>query len=268
MPSPIYIYNIQYNIYRRFLMDPASERPSPFYLRAYHTFICRSKTSVHWTDYAFSQPLEPPLIPPLPIPQQPANDAQALARLRRCMTERDVTERPWLQRVQNTVRRHRAVLNRSMYGSTPIDISSFDTSAPLHVLHPCRKMLQLLQQHMRLSPTLQQMWLRYTELESIENWRQVASLDAHDFTAILHTIHTQYHDTTTYMQGSQWTIPRPWEHLWRQTFCLDSVIGIAPGHTAARRVGSTVPAEKLMGCVHDPKWIFQSPETCRCLWLI
>ena len=254
--------------YRRFLMDLASDRPSPFYLRAYDTFVSRSKTFVHWTEYAFSQPLEPPLVPPLPFPQQPANNAQALATLRRCMTEREVIEQQWLRRVQNMVHRQRAVHNRSMYGSTPIDISSFDTNAPLHALHPCRKMLQLLQQHMRLSPTLQQIWMRYTELESIENWRQVASLDAQDFAAILHTIHTQYHDTPTYMQGSHWTIPPPWEHLWRQTFHLDSVIGFTPGHTAARRVACTVPAEKLMGGVSEAQCIFQSPESCWCRWLV
>ena len=184
------------------------------------------------------------------------------------MMEREVTEQQWLRRVQHMVQRRRAILNRSMYGSTPIDISSFDTSAPLHALHPCRKMLQLLQQHVRLSPTLQQMWMRYTELESIENWRQVASLDAHDFAVILYTIHTQYHDTSKFIQGSHWTIPRPREHMWRQTFHLDSVIGITPGHTAARRVACTVPAEKLMGGVQEPQWIFQSPEACRCLWLI
>ena len=127
-------------------------------------------------------------------------------------------------------------------------------------------MLQLLQQHMRLSPTLQQAWLRYADLESIENWRQVASLDAHDFAAILHTIHTQYHDTVRYMQGSHWTIPRPWEYLWRQTFRLDTVVGITPIHTAAKRVASVVPAERLIGCIPDPSWIFHSPEACRCLW--
>ena len=112
------------------------------------------------------------------------------------------------------------------------------------------------------------MSLGFVVTESIENWRQVASLDAHDFAAILYTIHTQYHDTSKFIQGSHWTIPRPWEHMWRQTFHLDSVIGITPDHTAARRVACTVPAEKLMGGVQEPQWIFQSPEACRCLWLI
>ena len=140
--------------YRRFLLEPARAQPTPMYLRAFHTFACRTKNSEHWTDYVFSQPLEPPLIPPLPVPQQPANNAHALARLRHCMMERNETEAQWVRRVQSTVQRHRAVLDRSRYGSAPIDISSFDMSAPLHALHPSRKMLQLLQQHMRLSPTL------------------------------------------------------------------------------------------------------------------
>ena len=111
-------------------------------------------------------------------------------------------------------------------------------------------------------------WQRYADLESITNWRQVAALDAHDFTAIAHTIHTQYHDTRLFFQDSHWTVPRPWEYLWRQTFKLDTVIGIAPSHTGARRVTAIVPAEKLIGCVAEPDWIFSSPEDCRCLWLI
>ena len=70
------------------MLDPALERPSPLYLRAFYTFVRRTKTSGQWTDYVFSQPLDPPLTPPLPVPQQPANNAHALARLRRCMMER------------------------------------------------------------------------------------------------------------------------------------------------------------------------------------
>jgi|UniRef100_A0A7S4GA06 hypothetical protein len=135
------------------------------------------------------------LIPPLPTLQQPANNAQAIARLRRCVAERDETERQWLLRVQHNIRRHKIVLERSMHGAASIDVSSFDNSAPLFTLHPHRKMLQLLQQHLRTSPTLNRTWQRYAHLESISNWRQVAALDAHDFTAIAHTIHTQYHDT-------------------------------------------------------------------------
>ena len=191
-----------------------------------------------------------------------------LPLLRRCVAERDETERQWLLRVQHNIRRHRIVLERSMYGAASIDVSSFDNSAPLFTLHPHRKMLQLLQQHLRTSPTLNRAWQRYADLESISNWRQVAALDAHDFTAIAHTIHTQYHDTRIFFQGSHWAIPRPWEYLWRQTFKLDTVIGITPSNTGARRVTAFVPAEKLIGCIAEPDWIFSSPEDCRCLSLI
>ena len=47
------------------------------------------------------------------------------------------------------------ILDRKFYGSQASDLFVFDTSAPLYTLHPHRKMLQLLQQHIRLSPTVQ-----------------------------------------------------------------------------------------------------------------
>ena len=57
-------------------------------------------------------------------------------------------------------------------------------------------------------------------------------------------------------------------NMWRTTFQLDTVMGMGPCNTDARRVTATVPVETLLGCVPEKLWVFTSPEPCRCLWLV
>ena len=160
------------------------------------------------------------------------------------------------------------ILDRHFYGSQVIDLSTFDTNARLYTLHPNTKMLQLLQQSLRLSPTVHALWLRYAEAETIQKWYQVAALDAHNFVAILCMIHTQYHDTHIFLHGSHWAITRPWQHTLRHTFKFDTMIGMPPTATVARRVAAMVPAAALLGYTANLEWIFGSPNACRCLWLL
>ena len=110
--------------------------------------------------------------------------------------------------------------------------------------------------------------LRYDETESINDRHQVAALEVHDVAVSLHMIHTQYHDTQVFMQGSHRTITKPWQHMWRQIFKLDTVIGMTPSSTTSRQVAVVVLAETLLGCRADPEWIICSPEACSCLWLL
>ena len=114
--------------------------------------------------------------------------------------------------------------------------STCDTSACLYALHHDRKMPHLLQQDIHLSPTVEALWLRYAENETIGY--QVAALDAHDFAAILCMIHTQYHNRRTFIHGRYWTTTTPWRHTLRHMFKLDTVMGIRPMATAARRVAA------------------------------
>ena len=166
------------------------------------------------------------------------------------------------------MRRHRLILDRHFYGSQIIDLSTFEMNVRLYTLHPNRKMLQLLQQSLRLSPTVNALWLCYAKAETIRHWYQVAAVDAHDFAAILCIIHTQYHDARVFLNGNHWTIRRPWQHALRHTFKLDTVIGRPPTATTARRVAAMVPAEALLRCTANLEWTFSSPDVCRCLWLL
>ena len=103
---------------------------------------------------------------------------------------------------------------------------------------------------------------RYAELESVQCWKQVAALDVQDFAGILLGVHVQYNDTWFFIPGSNWNVPRTWQHMWRTTFQLDTVMGMAPCNTYARRVTATVPVETLLGCVPEKLWVFTSPEPC------
>ena len=149
-----------------------------------------------------------------------------------------------------------------------LDLHVFDTTCTLHVHHPHRCLLQLLQQQVAVSPTLSNSWQCYADLETIKSWRTTSDLDVFEFSACLATVCSHYNDTRSFVNGAFYGIPYVWHDVWRRTFNLDTVIGLPQHTSAAQRVVAIVPAEKLLGCAPTAEWIFASPQPCRAFWLV
>ena len=176
------------------------------------TLLHATARSQAWSDYVLAQPDNPPLEAPLLGLEQPARNAAALARLRRILAKRHVVEQLWFDRLNHTTARHRKIIGRQFYGTPSINLEYFDFHSTLSTLHPHRKMVQLLQQHIAQAPTVKSLWHRYAELESVQCWKQVAALDVYDFAGILLSVHLQYNDTRFFIPGSNWNVPRTWQH--------------------------------------------------------
>ena len=178
-------------------------------------------------------------------------------------------EAAWQQRLSDQMAKFQS--NMHMGDGLPfadhaaLGLNVFGDTCKLSSLHPHRQLLQLLQQHIALSPTLAHSWKRYADLESIGNWTTTSALDGFEFTACIGTIWDQYNDTAQFVNGGFWSTPYTWQDVWRRTFRVDTVIGLPQQATAAARAVAVVPAEKLLGCLPTMDWVFASPQPCRAL---
>ena len=150
--------------------------------------------------------------------------------------------------------------------SARLDLSTFDCHQQFSPLHPHRKQLQLLQQHIATSPSLSHAWRRYADLESMSSWNTTTQLDVFEFTACLGAVHRQCNDNQFFLPGCSWRTPYPWLDMWRRTFQMDTMLGIPQHTTPAARAVANVPAERLLGCAPSIEWIFASSRPCRALW--
>ena len=197
--------------------------------------------------------MAPPMTVPLPTLENPAHmNAEARARLRRTLAERDLVELAWNQRLSDpiAVYNQRTCLDDNQPFLSPssakLDPRTFDCHQKLSPLHPHRKQLQLLQQHIATSPSLSHAWRRYEDLESISSWNTTTQLDVFEFTACLAAVHRQYNDNHFFLPGCSWRTPYPWLDIWRRTFQLDTMLGIPQHTTPAARAVANVPAERLL----------------------
>jgi len=245
------------------------------YLKPVLTYLRRCRHNRAWQELLANHDTSPPMTVPLPKLENPAHiTAEARARLQSILTERNRVEEEWKERLSDQL----AVFNARTYmgdglpftnpSSANLDLHVFDVTCKLHVLHPHRCLLQLLQQQIAMSPTLSHSWQRYADLETIKHWRTTSALDVFEFSACIATICHQYNDTRYFVHGAFHSLPYAWHDMWRRTFRLDTVIGLPQHATAAQRTVAIVPAETLLGCAPTIDWIFASPQPCRAFWLI
>ena len=120
----------------------------------------------------------------------------------RILAERHVVEQLQFDRLHHTTARHRKIIRRKFYGTPSINLEYFDFYSTLSTLLPQRRKLQLFQQHITQAPTVKSLWHRYTELESVQCWKQVAARDVYDFAGLELGVHLRYNDTRFFIPES------------------------------------------------------------------
>ena len=233
----------------------------------------RCQHSRGWQELLTNHEMSPPMTVPLPELENVAHiTAEARARLQLILTERNRLEIECKERLYDQL----AVFKAGTYmgdglpftdsSSSNLDLHVFDVTCKLRVLHPHRRVLQLLQRQIAMSPTLSHNWQRYANLETIKHWRTTSALDLFEFSACVATICRQYNHTQCFVHGAFHGLPYAWHDMWRRTFRLDTVIGLPQHTTAAQRVVAIVRGETLLRCAPTIDCVFASPQPCRAFW--
>ena len=82
-----------YALYRKSPLTSDEVLGGRAYMRAISGFVKKTITATSQTRFAFSLPLQPELVPPSPVLDQPADHGNAIASLPRLIAAREEAER-------------------------------------------------------------------------------------------------------------------------------------------------------------------------------